>query len=64
MHMKNFSLITRNNKTSLSPMYDLINSTIALDKAEEEIALSLDGAKRHPGNNDKDHPSHAVYGFL
>ncbi len=45
MHLKNFSLITRDNKTFLSPVYDLVNSTIALSDAKEEIALSLNGKK-------------------
>jgi serine/threonine-protein kinase HipA len=29
MHLKNFSLITRGNNITLSPSYDLLNSTIA-----------------------------------
>ena len=44
MHLKNFSLITRNNITELSPSYDLINTTIVLD-AKEELALPLNGKK-------------------
>lgn len=46
MHLKNFSLITKNNKILLSPVYDLINSTIAL-KTAEEIALPLNGKKHN-----------------
>lgn len=41
MHLKNFSLITKNNKTSLAPIYDFLNSTIAIKNPEEEIALTL-----------------------
>ena len=47
MHLKNFSLITRNNKVEFSPAYDLLNSTLALGGAEEELALSLAGKKKN-----------------
>lgn len=43
MHLKNFSLMTQNQKTCLSPGYDLLNSTIAMGYAKEEIALPLNG---------------------
>ena len=46
MHLKNFSLITRINKIELSPAYDLLNSTISMNQATEEIALSIAGKKR------------------
>ncbi len=46
MHLKNFSLITRNRVTTLSPAYDLLNTTIAQKNASEELALSLHGKKR------------------
>ena len=45
MHLKNFSLITKNNKVELSPAYDLINTTIALENPVEEIALPIAGKK-------------------
>ncbi|MEM6319127.1 MAG: HipA domain-containing protein [Bacteroidota bacterium] len=45
MHLKNFSLITRKNKVEFSPAYDLLNSTLAMDGAEEEMALRLAGKK-------------------
>ena len=45
MHLKNFSLITRGNKIELSPAYDLLNSTISMNKAIEEIALPIKGKK-------------------
>jgi serine/threonine-protein kinase HipA len=45
MHLKNFSLITKNGKTTLTPVYDFLNSTIAIKNAEEEIALTLKGKK-------------------
>ena len=47
MHLKNLSLIANDNKIMLSPCYDLINTTLALQKAKEEIALSLNGKKRN-----------------
>jgi len=46
MHLKNFSLISRENKIELSPAYDLLNSTISMNKAIEELALPLAGKKR------------------
>ena len=45
MHLKNFSLITRNQKVELSPAYDLLNSSIAIGSAVEEIALPIQGKK-------------------
>jgi len=47
MHLKNFSLITKNNKITLSPAYDLLNTTIAQKNAVEEIALPLRGRKNN-----------------
>lgn len=46
MHMKNFSLIRGQEKVELSPVYDIVNTTIALGRAPEEIALPLMGKKR------------------
>lgn len=45
MHLKNFSLITRNEKVAMSPAYDFLNTTIALKNAKEELALPLNGKK-------------------
>ena len=47
MHLKNFSIINQEGKISLSPCYDLINSTIEYKKQDEEIALPLNGKKKH-----------------
>jgi serine/threonine-protein kinase HipA len=47
MHLKNISLITRGPRVQLSPAYDLVNSTIALPRATEELALPLHGKKRN-----------------
>ena len=45
MHLKNFSLVTRDEKVAMSPAYDLLNTTIALKNAKEELALPLNGKK-------------------
>lgn len=45
-HLKNYSLITKDNKVELSPVYDLVNTTIALPKVDEEIALPIMGKKK------------------
>ena len=47
MHLKNFSIITRDNKIELSPAYDLLNTTIVLPNESEEIALPLAGKKKN-----------------
>ncbi|GMR25717.1 MAG: HipA domain-containing protein [Ignavibacteria bacterium] len=47
MHLKNYSLITRDNKVELSPGYDLLNTIIALPNPQEEIALPIAGKKRN-----------------
>lgn len=52
MHLKNFSLITKNGKTTLSPIYDFLNSTIAIKNPDEEIALPLKGKKSNLKAND------------
>jgi serine/threonine-protein kinase HipA len=46
MHLKNFSLITRDGLRQLSPAYDLLNSTIVLKGEAEELALPLRGKRR------------------
>jgi serine/threonine-protein kinase HipA len=52
MHLKNFSLITKDRKISISPAYDLLNSTIAQKNTKEEIALPLKGKKNNLTKND------------
>ncbi|USQ14486.1 lpg2370 family Dot/Icm T4SS effector [Legionella lytica] len=52
MHLKNFSLITKDRKTSISPAYDLLNSTIAQKNTKEELALPLKGKKNNLTKND------------
>ncbi|MBN1184914.1 MAG: HipA domain-containing protein [Bacteroidales bacterium] len=46
-HLKNFSVITEDGKVKLSPNYDLLNTTIEYKKPDEEIALPLQGRKKH-----------------
>jgi serine/threonine-protein kinase HipA len=45
MHLKNFSMITRENKWFLAPAYDLFNATIANPDDKEELALTLEARK-------------------
>jgi serine/threonine-protein kinase HipA len=45
MHLKNFSLLRRDNKIALSPAYDLLNTTISMKALKEELALPLAGKK-------------------
>ena len=52
MHLKNFSLITRNRKTTLAPTYDFLNSSIAIKNPQEEMALSLKGKKSNFKSSD------------
>lgn len=44
-HLKNWSLLTRNGVTGLSPAYDLLNSWMVLRRPREELALPLRGKK-------------------
>lgn len=47
MHLKNFSLWSKDGVVSLAPAYDLLNTTIVLENASEESALPLKGKKKH-----------------
>jgi serine/threonine-protein kinase HipA len=52
-HLKNYSVIVRGDKKELSPCYDLLNSTLALEgRASEESALPLSGKKKNFTRND------------
>ncbi|MCJ7601286.1 MAG: HipA domain-containing protein, partial [Desulfobulbaceae bacterium] len=42
---KNFSIIRNKDVISLTQAYDLLNTTIVLPRAEEELALPLNGKK-------------------
>ena len=46
MHVKNFSLMTREGKVALTPAYDIVNTTMVLSDPQEEIALPVKGKKR------------------
>jgi serine/threonine-protein kinase HipA len=50
-HLKNFSLITKDNKVTFTPFYDLINTSISLANPVEEIALPLKGKKNKLNRN-------------
>jgi serine/threonine-protein kinase HipA len=52
MHLKNFSLITRDEKVTLTPAYDLLNSSIVQSNTREELALSLHGKQSNLTRND------------
>lgn len=45
MHLKNYSIISRDSKIELSPAYDLLNTTITSKNVTEEIALPISGKK-------------------
>ena len=48
MHLKNFSLISRKpGHYALSQAYDLVNVHLVFPEDEEELALTLDGRKKH-----------------
>jgi serine/threonine-protein kinase HipA len=46
MHLKNFSMIGKESKWSLSPAYDLLNVRLANPSDHEELALLMQGKKR------------------
>ncbi len=52
MHLKNFSLLTRNQKVELAPAYDFLNTAIALKNPKEEMALPIRGKKSRLTRND------------
>ena len=51
MHLKNFSLIEKNDNVSLSPAYDLLPVKMLIND-EEELALTLNGKKKNITKND------------
>ena len=42
-HKKNFSLLTADGRTNLSPVYDLVSSRLALPEESDEMALTVGG---------------------
>jgi serine/threonine-protein kinase HipA len=52
MHLKNFSIISDDGKVTLSPSYDLVNTTIEYsNNPDDEIALPLKGKKNKLSRN-------------
>ena len=47
MHLKNYSVISKDDKIELCPAYDFLNSSIVLGKNAEESALSIKGKKKN-----------------
>lgn len=52
MHMKNFSVLHRQDQILLSPAYDLINSNLINPTDKEDVALSLNGKKKKLSRKD------------
>jgi serine/threonine-protein kinase HipA len=52
MHLKNWSLLSRSGRVTLSPGYDLLNTSIILKNPQEETALSIRGRKRNLNRSD------------
>ena len=53
MHLKNFSLYSRNPGVyGLTPAYDLLSTALVLPEDTEELALMLNGRKRKLRRND------------
>lgn len=53
MHLKNFSLIRRGDKIELSPVYDLLSTSLAME-TREETALPIKGKKNKLTRSDFD----------
>ena len=47
MHLKNFSVWVKDGVVSLTPAYDLLNTTLVLENAQDESALPLNGKKKN-----------------
>ncbi len=52
MHLKNFSLYSPAGETVLSPAYDLLSAAIINPADDEELALNLNGKKKHIKESD------------
>ncbi len=52
MHLKNWSLLSRDGRVDLSPAYDLLNTSIVLKNPVEESALPVRGRKRNLSRRD------------
>lgn len=47
MHLKNFSLFRPSENYMLTPAYDLLSTALAMPEDDEELALTLNGKKKH-----------------
>ena len=52
MHLKNFSLYSPAGEPVLTPAYDLLNAAISNPADDEELALNLNGKKKHIQDSD------------
>ena len=52
MHLKNFSLYSPAGEPVLTPAYDLLNAAISNPSDDEELALNLNGKKKHLKDSD------------
>ena len=52
MHLKNFSLYSPAGEPVLTPAYDLLSAAISNPADEEELALNLNGKKKHIKDSD------------
>jgi serine/threonine-protein kinase HipA len=52
MHLKNFSVMRHKDVISLSPAYDLLNTTIVVSSPHEELVLPINGKKNRLGRQD------------
>ena len=52
MHLKNFSLQSYDRNIVLTPVYDMLSTTLVLPNVKEELALPLNGKKRNLTRND------------
>ncbi len=54
MHLKNFSLLTTEKGTGLSPAYDLLSTKMAMPEDKDEMALTINAKKRKLKRTDFD----------
>lgn len=52
MHLKNFSLYSPAGEPVLAPAYDLLSAAISNPADDEELALNLNGKKKHIKDSD------------
>lgn len=52
MHLKNFSLLEQSWGWTLSPAYDLLNTSLVIPQDDEEMALTINGKKRRLKRSD------------